>query len=96
MYDLNTKVCIDRGSTIPDDKTFAIFDEARSRGADLNLDTNTLAVLTIGPGMTKDKLMQAAGRLRKLGRNQRIVLMVTNEIISLLLELFSEEEKNKF
>lgn len=34
------------------------------------MDTNVVAALSLGPDLTKDKFMQAAGRLRKLGRNQ--------------------------
>ena len=34
--------------------------------------------------MTKDKLMQAAGRLRKLGRNQKVIIMATSEVFSYL------------
>jgi len=47
-----------------------IFDEARTRGADIMMKSDMKAVLTIAPKMTKDKLMQAAGRLRKFGRKQ--------------------------
>jgi hypothetical protein len=36
--------------------------------------------------MTKDKFMQAAGRLRKLGRNQKLIIMATHEIFSSLPE----------
>lgn len=36
------------------------------------------AALSLGPKMTKDKFMQAAGRLRKLGRDQKLVIMATH------------------
>ena len=42
---------------------FVIFDEYHCRGSDMKLKTNAMAVLTLGPGMSKDKLMQAAGML---------------------------------
>ncbi len=54
-----------------------IFDEARTRGADIKMASNTKAVLSLAPNMTKDKLMQAVGRLRKFGRNQQIYIMAT-------------------
>jgi hypothetical protein len=38
---------------------------------------DVVAALSLGPNMTKDKLMQAAGRLRKLGRNQMLKLMAS-------------------
>lgn len=42
------------------------------------MDTNVIAALSLGPDLTKDKLMQAAGRLRKLGRNQSLIAMATH------------------
>jgi hypothetical protein len=36
---------------------------------------NTKAVLSLAPNMNKDKFMQAIGRLRKLGRNQKIYIL---------------------
>ena len=39
--------------------------------------TDTVAVLSLGPNMAKDKMMQAVGRLRKFGRNQRIHILGT-------------------
>ncbi len=46
------------------------------------MDTNVVAALSLGPDLTKDKLMQAAGRLRKLGRNQTIILLANHEVFS--------------
>jgi hypothetical protein len=37
--------------------------------------SNTTAALSLGPNMTKDKLMQAVGRLREFGRNQKIFIL---------------------
>lgn len=42
--------------------------------------TNLRAVVSLSPTMTKDKLMQAVGRLRKFGRNQEIYIMGTSEV----------------
>lgn len=70
--------------SIPDHETFVIFDEARTRGADLKMKEDVVAAISLGPKMTKDKFMQAAGRLRKLGRNQRLKIMATTEIFSSL------------
>ncbi len=51
---------------------FALYDEARCRGADLQLRRDAVGLLTLGPGLCKDKLMQAAGRMRLLGRGQTV------------------------
>lgn len=44
------------------------------------MDSNITAVLTLSPTITKDSLMQAVGRLRKIGRNQKVVIIMTDEI----------------
>ena len=67
-------------SPIHERDAFVYFDESRCRGADMKLPACATAVLTIGPDMCKDKLMQAAGRLRKLDRGQRIFFAVPREL----------------
>ncbi len=42
------------------------------------METNVMAALSLGPDLTKDKLIQAAGRLRKLGRNQSLTILTTH------------------
>ena len=54
--------------------TFVIFDDARTRGSDMKLKPDTVAMLTLGTGITKDKLMQGAGRMRQLGGDQKLWL----------------------
>ena len=61
-------------SPITEKDAFAIFDEPRCRGTDLKLRADAVALLTLAPNICKDKLMQSAGRLRKLGRNQKLVM----------------------
>lgn len=77
VYDIEGKYSVRRGTTIPDHKTFAIFDQARTRGADLKLAKNIVSALSLGPNLTYDDLKQAAGRMRKLGRDQRLIIMAT-------------------
>jgi hypothetical protein len=72
-----------RGSSpIHEKDAFVFFDESRCRGADMKLKPSAQATLTIGPGMCKDKLMQAAGRMRKLAYGQTLVLFVPAELVS--------------
>ena len=52
------------------------------RGADLKLRQCAVGLLTLSAGMPKDKLMQAAGRLRQLGRGQTLLLMGLPDISS--------------
>lgn len=70
-----TKSLIERGTGIAEQNTFVIFDEARTRGADISMKESVKAVVTISPNMTKDKLMQAVGRLRKFGRRQQVYIL---------------------
>lgn len=66
-------------SPVQERDAFVIFDEQHCRGSDMRLKPDARAVLTLGPHMTKDKLMQAAGRLRKL-RTQSLVLTALPDI----------------
>lgn len=43
----------------------------------MKMNADIIAVLTLSPLMTKDALMQAVGRLRKLGRDQKVVILMT-------------------
>ena len=59
----------------------------RCRGSDLQLHRNAVGLLTLGPSTLKDKLMQAAGRLRMLGRGQRLHLAATHDVVSKICSL---------
>ena len=74
-------------SPVREQDCFAIFDESRCRGADLKLRSDAVALLTLGPNMCKDKLMQAAGRMRQLELGeQRLVFAATLEVITQVRE----------
>ena len=77
VYNTSSHTVSERETNIPEEETFVIFDEARTRGADIKIKVNMVASLSLGPNMTKDKLMQAVGRLRKFGRNQKIHILST-------------------
>ncbi|KAK3241131.1 hypothetical protein CYMTET_49076 [Cymbomonas tetramitiformis] len=68
-----------QASPIHEQHAFVYYDESRCRGADLKLRPNTVAFVTIAQKMCKDKLMQAAGRLRLLGKGQSLVLIGSKE-----------------
>lgn len=61
-------------------EAFVFFDESHCRGADMKLSTYAHALLTVGPLFRKDKMMQACGRLRKLGEGQQVTFAVPSEI----------------
>ncbi|KAF1783817.1 Protein of unknown function DUF3645 [Phytophthora cactorum] len=72
-------------SSMLEKETFVIFDEARSRGSDMKLLPDAAAVLTLGPKLTKDKLMQGAGRMRQLGCNQSLWIASFDEVAQSIL-----------
>lgn len=45
------------------------------------MDFDITAVLTLSSSITKDSLMQAVGRLRKIGRKQKVIIIITSEIM---------------
>ncbi|KAF8861162.1 hypothetical protein BDZ45DRAFT_671975 [Acephala macrosclerotiorum] len=55
-------------------------DETHTRGTDLRLPDDCRAAVMLGPNLTKDRLVQACMRMRRLGRGQSIVFFVPNEI----------------
>lgn len=71
-------------SPVHERNAFVLFDEPRCRGTDLKLKLDALAVLTLGPNMCKDKLMQAAGRMRQLDRGQRLVIVGGRDVFEQL------------
>ncbi|KAJ6790435.1 hypothetical protein PWT90_03013 [Aphanocladium album] len=59
----------------------AVFlDEAHTRGTDLRLPREYKAAVTLGPGLTKDRLTQACMRMRSLGKGQTLTFYVGFEI----------------
>ena len=55
-------------------------DESHCRGTDLKLPPGARAALTLGPHLTKDALVQAAMRLRLLGRTQSVTFFSPPEV----------------
>ncbi|RSL41729.1 hypothetical protein CEP54_015726 [Fusarium duplospermum] len=55
-------------------------DEAHTRGTDLRLPTNYRAAVTLGANLTKDRLVQACMRMRKLGKGQSVVFCIPRKI----------------
>ncbi|KAF2437256.1 hypothetical protein P171DRAFT_459255 [Karstenula rhodostoma CBS 690.94] len=61
-------------------------DEAHTRGIDLVLPLEYRAVVTLGPRLTKDRLVQAYIRMRKLGKSQTVIFCVSQEIQTKILK----------
>ncbi|KAL3804145.1 hypothetical protein HJC23_013664 [Cyclotella cryptica] len=78
-------------SPITEKNAFVIFDEPRCRGTDLKLQADAVALLTLAPNVCKDKLMQSAGRLRKLGQDQKLIMVGGADVFA----QFSEMKKHR-
>ncbi|KAI0536541.1 hypothetical protein GGR58DRAFT_528215 [Xylaria digitata] len=62
------------------DACLVFLDEAHTRGIDLKLPDDYRAAVTLGANLTKDRLVQACMRLRKLGKGQSVIFCVNGEI----------------
>ncbi|KAF7371022.1 hypothetical protein MSAN_00736400 [Mycena sanguinolenta] len=61
-------------------KTLVYLDEAHTRGTDFKFPGETRAVVTLGPRLTKDKLVQGCMRMRRLGKDHSVVFFASTEI----------------
>ncbi|XWW92894.1 hypothetical protein V2A60_000821 [Cordyceps javanica] len=64
------------------DLCLVFLDQAHTRGTDLKLPEYYRAAVTLGPDITKDRLVQACMRMRKLGHGQSVVFCVGREMNS--------------
>ncbi|KAH7047461.1 hypothetical protein B0J12DRAFT_756007 [Macrophomina phaseolina] len=62
------------------DQCLVYLDEVHTRGIDLTLPTYARAAVTLGPRLTKDRLVQACMRMRKLGCHQSLVFLAPPEV----------------
>jgi len=69
------------------DICLVFLDESHTRGTDLKLPGNYRAAVTLGAHLTKDRLVQACMRMRKLGQGQTVVFCIPQEIQSRITEV---------
>ncbi|KXH25073.1 hypothetical protein CSIM01_12989 [Colletotrichum simmondsii] len=62
------------------ERCLVFLDEAHTRGTDLRLPADCQAAVTLGAHITKDRLVQACMRMRKLGKGQSVVFFISREI----------------
>ncbi|KAF8749311.1 hypothetical protein RHS01_10170 [Rhizoctonia solani] len=62
------------------DKCIVYLDDGHTRGTDLKLPRETRAMVTLGPKVTKDRLLQGCMRMRKLGHGQSVIFAAPPEI----------------
>ncbi|KAH7082745.1 hypothetical protein BKA63DRAFT_433265 [Paraphoma chrysanthemicola] len=71
-------------------------DESHCRGTDLKLPSNARAAVTLGPHLTKDALVQAAMRLRLLGKSQAVTFFSPPEVHQSILDLRKAAKASPF
>ncbi|KAG8732989.1 hypothetical protein FRC11_009494 [Ceratobasidium sp. 423] len=62
------------------DNCIVYLDDGHTRGTDLKLPKKTRALVTLGPKVTKDRLLQGCMRMRKLGHGQSVMFSAPPEI----------------
>ncbi|CCO35811.1 hypothetical protein BN14_09931 [Rhizoctonia solani AG-1 IB] len=67
------------------DKCIVYLDDGHTRGTDLKLPRETRALVTLGPKVTKDRLLQGCMRMRKLGHGQSVMFAAPPEIHAQIL-----------
>jgi hypothetical protein len=80
IRDSERRVWPRHASPIFESDCFVIFDESRCIGTDVKMPKAAKCMLTIGTGMCKDKLLQAAGRARMLGKGQTLLLLGLSDV----------------
>ncbi|KAL1969915.1 hypothetical protein VTN77DRAFT_7424 [Rasamsonia byssochlamydoides] len=70
------------------DQCLVYLDEAHTRGTDLRLPADYRAAVTLGPGLTKDRLVQetACMRMRKLGKGQSLFFCAPADVEERILK----------
>ncbi|KAJ6561124.1 hypothetical protein DFH09DRAFT_503515 [Mycena vulgaris] len=61
-------------------KTLVYLDEAHTRGTDFKFPTGSRAVVTLGPKLTKDKLVQGCMRMRRLGKDHSVLFFASADV----------------
>ncbi|KZP04846.1 hypothetical protein FIBSPDRAFT_1054420 [Athelia psychrophila] len=62
------------------EKCLVYLDDVHTRGTDLKLPRDTRAAVTLGPKVTKDRLIQGCMRMRKLGNGQSVMFFAPSEV----------------
>ncbi|KAG8923469.1 hypothetical protein FRC02_011119 [Tulasnella sp. 418] len=62
------------------DKCLLYLDDVHTRGTDFKLPSGTRAAVTLGPKVTKDRLVQGCMRMRNLGRGHSVMFFAPYEV----------------
>ncbi|KAL8989104.1 MAG: hypothetical protein Q9177_001935 [Variospora cf. flavescens] len=76
------------------DRCIVYLDDVHTRGTDLKLPLTARAAVTLGPRLTKDRLVQACMRLRQLGHGQSLMFVAPPEVHQDIVNAASTAELN--
>ncbi|KAF8251192.1 hypothetical protein K440DRAFT_596393 [Wilcoxina mikolae CBS 423.85] len=82
------------------DNCFVYLDEAHTRGTDLKLPIGSRAAVTLGPKLTKDRLVQgkhsvhACMRMRQLGDGHTVMFFAPTEVHQKILDISRQRLRN--
>ncbi|KAL8827109.1 MAG: hypothetical protein Q9170_007144 [Blastenia crenularia] len=76
------------------DRCIVYLDDVHTRGTDLKLPRAARAAVTLGPRLTKDRLVQACMRLRQLGHGQSLMFVAPPEVHQEIAKNTPEMEPN--
>ena len=74
------------------DQCLIYLDDTHTRGTDLKIPKGTVGAVTLGKGVTKDRLMQACMRMRMLGDGHAVNFYASNEIDCAIREKCSDKK----
>ncbi|KAH7063255.1 hypothetical protein B0J12DRAFT_758465 [Macrophomina phaseolina] len=77
------------------DRCVIYLDEVHTRGVDLSMPANTRAAVTLGPRTTKDRLVQACMRMRKLGCGHSLVFLGPPDVHQEILHITEKRHGGK-
>lgn len=70
---------LERSRVRPAD-ALVVFSQAQCRGAELELGRHARGLMSLDPDATKDTVIQAAGRMRRLGHGQRLDVVACEDV----------------
>ncbi|KAJ4467172.1 hypothetical protein C8J55DRAFT_439106 [Lentinula edodes] len=76
------------------ERVLVYLDDAHTRGTDLKLPIKSRAAVTLGPKVTKDRLIQGCMRMRKLGYGQSVIFFAPSEIDRAIRDLRREVSRD--
>ncbi|OMJ94532.1 hypothetical protein SteCoe_2316 [Stentor coeruleus] len=79
------------------EKCIIYLDDSHTRGTDLKIPLGTIGAVTLGKGVTKDKLMQSCMRMRMLGHGHSVSFFASSEVdasIKSMKELSNDSNEN--